>query len=152
MGGPATRDRDPDVGKSAHDEYGNDLEYRRRSNCKKANGPRPRGHFSPCRCLGCRSRRFLISSPSQLTIPDGMSDLVRAAHRLRAFRALCVAARDGKVKLFGTLRGGARQQINPIEFDQAFRWPMRMAPLAIIVPYKLASASRPPPGLSSVSR
>jgi hypothetical protein len=51
MGGPATRDRDPDVEKSAHDEYGNDLEYRRRSNCKKANGPRPRGHFSPCRCL-----------------------------------------------------------------------------------------------------
>jgi hypothetical protein len=52
--------------------------------------------------------------------PPGMSDLMRAAHRLRTFRALCGAARDGKVKLFGTLRGGARQQINPIEFDQAF--------------------------------
>jgi hypothetical protein len=40
------------------------------------------------------------------------------ARRGRAFKALCSAARDDKVTLFGTPQsGGSRQRIDPTEFD-----------------------------------
>jgi hypothetical protein len=59
---------------------------------------------------------FLAFGKTQL--PDNISRLMHIAHRERAFRALCAAAKADKVEIFGTPRGGsARQRIGPIEFD-----------------------------------
>jgi hypothetical protein len=56
---------------------------------------------------------FNASSPRK-----GMSPLMRKARWDRAFEALCVAARDGKVKLFETPRDGPlRRVIEPTEFE-----------------------------------
>ena len=45
-------------------------------------------------------------------------DLMRRAHWERSFKALCAAARDGKVKLFGRPSAeGPSQAIDPTEFD-----------------------------------
>jgi hypothetical protein len=53
--------------------------------------------------------------------PPDISPLMRAAHRTQAFKALCAAARNDRVKLFGTPQaGGPRQPIGAIEFDQEF--------------------------------
>jgi hypothetical protein len=50
--------------------------------------------------------------------PAEICRLMHIAHRERAFRALCAAAKADKVVIFGTPRGGgARQRIAPIEFD-----------------------------------
>jgi hypothetical protein len=72
-----------------------------------------------------------LSSRSGMYDPDlsvGVADmqvqiehqhyLMCVAHRGRAFRALREAAREGKVKLFGTPRaGGSRQLIDCVQFD-----------------------------------
>jgi hypothetical protein len=53
--------------------------------------------------------------------PSDISPLMCAAHRTRAFKALCAAVRDDRVKLFGAPQaGGPRQPIGAIEFDQEF--------------------------------
>jgi hypothetical protein len=53
--------------------------------------------------------------------PSDISPLMCAAHRTQVFKALCAAARNNRVKLFGTPQaGGPRQRIRAIEFDQEF--------------------------------
>jgi hypothetical protein len=53
--------------------------------------------------------------------PSDISPLMCAAHRTQVFKALCAAARNDRVKLFGTPQaGGPRQPIGTIEFDQEF--------------------------------
>jgi hypothetical protein len=105
----------------AHDEDGNDLEYSEALELHKSQWIPPAGLSFSAMSL---PRLPLVSVLNFLAFaadnpPPGMSNLMCAAHRLRAFRALCAAARDGKVKLFGRPRaGGARQGIDPIEFDQ----------------------------------
>jgi hypothetical protein len=49
--------------------------------------------------------------------PKKISPLMRVAHWNRALRALCAAARDGKVKLWRTSAEGSSQAIAPPEFD-----------------------------------
>jgi hypothetical protein len=105
----------------AHDEYGNDLECSAALELHKSEWTPPAGlsffALSLPRLSLASVLNFLAFAADNP--PPGMSDLMRAVHRLRAFRALCAAARDGKVKLFGRPRaGGARQRIDSIEFDQ----------------------------------
>jgi hypothetical protein len=53
-----------------------------------------------------------------LSPPPDMSQLMCVAYRERAFRALCAAAREDKVRLVGAPQGtGLRQRIEPVEFD-----------------------------------
>jgi hypothetical protein len=53
--------------------------------------------------------------------PSDISPLMCAAHRTHVFKALCAAAKNDRVKLFGTPQaGGPRQPIGAIEFDQEF--------------------------------
>jgi hypothetical protein len=53
--------------------------------------------------------------------PSDILPLMCAAHRTQVFKALCAAARNDRVKLFGTPQaGGPRQPIGAIEFDQEF--------------------------------
>jgi hypothetical protein len=50
--------------------------------------------------------------------PADMPPLLCTAHRQRAFKAIQFAARESRVRLFGTPRGSStRQEINAIQFD-----------------------------------
>jgi len=104
-----------------HDAHGNELEYSAALELRRSGWTPPAGLSFSAMSL---PRLPLVSVLNFLAFaadnpPPGMSNLMCAAHRLRAFRALCAAATDGKVKLFGRPRaGGARQGIDPIEFDQ----------------------------------
>jgi hypothetical protein len=53
-----------------------------------------------------------------LSPPPDMPQLMCVAFREQAFRALCAAAREDKVRLVGAPQGtGLRQRIEPVEFD-----------------------------------
>jgi hypothetical protein len=61
---------------------------------------------------------FGAPAPPKKKKKKEMSPLMRRAHWERSFKALCAAARDGKVKLFGRPSAeGPSQAIDPTEFD-----------------------------------